>query len=47
MKQKFYITPETEIMKVRVEGLLCTSGESSVDDPMKLPGTDWKDETIW
>jgi len=46
MKRDFYQTPDVRIMSVYNEGILCSSEEES-NDPMLLPGTEWKQETIW
>ncbi len=46
MEQKFYKTPELEILTIGAEGVLCSS-VTDPDNPMILPGTDWKDEEVW
>jgi len=43
--EKFYATPDILVMNVLNEGVMCTSEEEN--DPMLLPGTEWKPETIW
>jgi len=46
MNRRNYITPEVKAMEVYSEGILCSS-EEETGDPMLLPGTEWKPETIW
>ena len=44
--KKFYVNPDILILNVINEGVMCTSEEEE-DAALILPGSTWKDETIW
>ena len=44
MKKKNYITPETNVILVKMEGLLAGSGEPNYGDPTVTPPIDDEDD---